>query len=148
MTACCTDTLGMPVPCRHHNVPMTDLTPEDAPNELSVLRDALEASDAWDFSEVDDGLDADILGHMHGAGYAIVRSDELAGLRALSEAATPGPWRLREYRNGGGRWSDDATDRILIADLYGTDPDDSSANRDFIVAAVNWVRSALEGVSR
>lgn len=90
----------------------------------------------------------DLFEELESAGLAIVRSDELAGLRALSDAATPGPWRLREYRNGGGRWSDDATDRILIADLYGTDPDDSSANRDFIVAAVNWVRAALEGVSR
>jgi hypothetical protein len=57
------------------------------PTELSVLRDALEASDAWDFSEVDDGLDADILGHLHGQGYSIVRTEARALLLDELEAA-------------------------------------------------------------
>lgn len=63
------------------------MTTEDSSEVLAVLRTALESSDAWDFSEVDDGLDADILAALSSQGYTIFQSAELERLRAVEAAA-------------------------------------------------------------
>lgn len=48
-------------------------------------------------------------------------------LLALAAAATQ-PLKLRRYDNGGGRMSDAATDRVLVADFY------QEADREFYAA--------------
>jgi hypothetical protein len=83
-----------------------------------------------------------IASRLSSSGWSLVRTEGLTELRELSEAATPGTWKLREYLHGAGRLSDAETDRILIADLYAVG-DNSPANRDFIVAAIQFARAAL-----
>jgi len=52
---------------------------------------------------------------------------DLDALELLLQEATPGAWKIRRYTNGGGRVSDEATDTLLIADVYG------EGNRELIV---------------
>ena len=59
-------------------------------------------------------------------------------LRALLAEATPGPYAVSRYRHGGGRVSDEATGRVLIADLY------NEADRELWIAAVNALPALLD----
>jgi hypothetical protein len=81
------------------------------------------------------------------------RSDD--EIRALIDAATPGPWEIYRYRTGGGRIhisGDDGRPRTLIADM---DADlDSVAtvynegDREFMFAARDLVPALLERAQR
>jgi len=51
-----------------------------------ALRDALEATDAWDFSEVDDDLELDIAIELQKRGYLIRPIIALLDMDALREA--------------------------------------------------------------
>lgn len=65
---------------------------------------------------------------------AAAPTDELAELRELSDAATPGVWFVNEYRDGREiRVEPDIKIRLF----------NNKANTDFIVACVNHVRRAL-----
>jgi hypothetical protein len=67
---------------------------------------------------------------------------ELERLRALSEAATPGPWRVSDggmsYLAVSGR----GQNLRPIAECWQSEP---KADAALLVAAVNYVRAALEG---
>jgi hypothetical protein len=61
-------------------------------------------------------------------------------LRALSDAATPGPWRARLYD---GHWQVVDADGDVVAECDGP----SDMDNALIAAAVNFVRAALRGRS-
>ena len=78
--------------------------------------------------------------------------DPLDGLRALSDAATPGPWVAQSSDDGATDpwWIDthaypDGPEPVWAPPQYAV----SEADAAFIVVAVNYVRSALrEGETR